>query len=51
MRISSSYLLLSLFSEEDFEEREELSLPEADFADLLLLPQAMIFLLKMLFYK
>lgn len=46
MRINSSYLLLSFFSEADLEEREELELSEADFDILLLLPQAMIFLLK-----
>ena len=49
MKRLSAYLLLSFFSEADFEEREELEeleLPEADYDILLLLPQAMIFLLK-----
>lgn len=46
MKRLSAYLLLSFFSEADFEELEELELPEADFDILLLLPQAMIFLLK-----
>ena len=49
MKRLSAYLLLSFFSEADFEEREELEeleLPEADFDILLLLPQDMIFLLK-----
>ena len=43
MKRLSAYLLLSFFSEADFEEREELEeleLPEADFDILLLLPQA-----------